>query len=102
MKAPQSFTIPYATLFPGINGTDTITDHGDTVQVGDVVDVYLHTSGLKATTAEFSAIKIVGISESHGCTTVYHEISGHPDALPGLFQIGKPNSSWWRTFVKLS
>lgn len=104
----DSFEIPFETLFPGSTETGTITGHGDTVTVGDVVTVTFHQDG--RTTQEtfqngrdgerIAEVVITGVEQRDGFTSVYVKNPATLEFLPHSFGTGRVNGGWWRTFTK--
>lgn len=81
------------TLFPDSESVATISGHGDTVTVGDTVDVYFHALHREAK-LESAGVIITGTDGQ----TVYVKKPDEMDFLPALFSVGQVNGGWWRTF----
>lgn len=106
----ESVSFGFEELFPGSNETATITGHGDTVTVGDLVEVTFRDSRGAVPETFFKGkdspgrtqVVITGIhARSDGHTTVYAKNPEALQFLPTQFGIGQVRGGWWRTFKKI-
>lgn len=94
-------TNPYDDLdgifIPTYGGTDILSGHGDTVRVGNVINVYWHDSNSDGT-VELENSKIVAIRDNVLMCKGGTDNNGNLVSSVCTFSAGRLNGPWWRTF----